>query len=102
MQPDMFIEAEDRKVFAGVTELKPFLDNLPQNPYITPGDICLCFDRIFSNNGKSFSVSNVYRWIDSGAVTVLPVQSGEEGKKRRYMILRSSFLNFLKSRINAI
>ena len=102
MQPDMFIDAEDRKVFAGVTELKPFLDNLPQNPYITPGDICLCFDLIFSNNGKKFSVSNVYRWIDSGAVTVLPVQSGEKGKKRRYMILRSSFLSFLKSRINRI
>ena len=100
MQPDMFIEAEDRKVFAGVTELEPFIRNLPQEPYISPQDVCLCFDRIFSNNGKSFSVSNVYRWIDSGAVTVLPVGSGKD--KQRYMILRSSFLSFLKSRINRI
>jgi len=106
-QIDMFVEAEDRRLFAdlsevGVRMIKPFVDNLPSEPFITVSDIKLCFDRIFSNNGKTFSPSNVYRWLESGAILALPIQSGEKDEKKRHMILRSSFLDFIKARINKI
>ncbi len=106
-QIDMFVEAEDRKLFADLSEIgicmiQPFVDNLPSEPYITVSDIKLCFNNIFSNSGKGFSESNVYRWLDAGLIHELPVQSGEKDEKKRHMIFRASFLSFIKSRINAI
>ena len=106
-QLDMFVEAEDRKLIAdlsavGVRMLKPFIDNLPSEPYITVSDICLCFDKIFSNSGNGFSSSNVYRWLDSGALLEVPIQSGNADKKKRHMILRWSFLDLMKNRMGMI
>lgn len=92
MQPDMFVDAEDRRLFAGVRSLEFVISRLPSKPMLTPVDIASALDT---------KVDTVYRWIDSGCFEYMDIGSGEAGK-RRYRIERIGFLNFLKSRINRI
>jgi len=43
----------------------------------------------------------VYRWIDAGLFEYIDISSGKKGK-RRCRIERTSFLSFLKARVNRI
>lgn len=91
-QVDMFVEAEDRVLFAGIRSLEAVISRLPSAPFLTPADIATALDT---------KVDTVYRWIDSGRFEVMNLGSGTSGKPR-YRIERISFLNFLKSRITRI
>ena len=91
-QPDMFVDAEDRRLFSGVRSLQFIISRLPSKPMLAPVDIATALDT---------KVDTVYRWIDSGYFEYMDIGSGEGGK-RRYRIERISFLSFLKSRINRI
>ena len=91
-QIDMFVDAEDRRLFAGVRSLEVVISHLPSAPFLTAADIATALNT---------KVDTVYRWIDSGRFEVMDLGSGETGKPR-YKIERISFLNFLKSRINRI
>lgn len=93
-QIDMFVEAEDRRLFAGVPSLRFFIDRLPSKAWLTPVDIATALP----GNPKT---ATVYRWIDSGCFTYLDLGSGRTGK-RRCVIERASFLSFIKKRINKI
>ena len=97
-QPDMFVEAADRQLFAGIRSLQFVISRLPSKPMLTPVDIATALDT---------KVDTVYRWIDSGCFEYMDIGSSsktteDEKKKRRYRIERISFLSFLKSRINRI
>lgn len=90
----MFVEAEDRRLFAGVKSagFQFVLSRLPSSPWLTPADIATALP----GNPKT---DVVYRWIDSGCFENMDIGSGKTGK-RRCMIERTSFLNFIKRRIN--
>ena len=92
VQPDMFVDAEDRRLFAGMASIELVIARLPSKPMLTPSDIATALDT---------KVDTVYRWIDAGAFEYIDIGSGEGGK-RRYRIVRTSFLTFLKSRVNRI
>lgn len=95
-QIDMFVEAEDRRLLAGVKSVgfQFVVNRLPSTPWLTPADIATALP----GNPKT---DTVYRWIDAGAFEYIDIGSGRSGK-RRCMIERSSFLRFLKGRINRI
>ena len=93
-QPDMFVDAEDRRLFAGIQSLQYVINRLPSDPWLKPSDIAVALP----GNPKP---DTVYRWIDSGKFEYMDLGSGVAGKPR-YMVDRISFLNFLKSRINRI
>ena len=90
----MFVDAEDRRLFAGVPSLQFVIGRLPSSPWLTPTDIASALP----GNPKT---DVVYRWIDAGLFEYMDIGSGTTGK-RRCMIERISFLSFLKSRINRI
>ena len=91
-QVDMFVEAEDRRLFAGIKSLEVLIARLPSTPFLTAADIATAL---------AIKADSVYRWIDAGCFEVLNLGSGPSGTPR-YKIERTSFLAFLKSRINAI
>lgn len=91
-QIDMFVEAEDRRLFEGIRSVELVISRLPSAPMLKPVDIASALDT---------KVDTVYRWIDSGAFEYLDIGSGRTGKPR-YRIERTSFLTFLKSRVNRI
>ena len=91
-QIDMFVEAEDRRLFEGIRSVELVISRLPSAPMLKPVDIASALDT---------KVDTVYRWIDSGEFEYLDIGSGETGKPH-YRIERTSFLTFLKSRVNRI
>ena len=93
-QIDMFVDAEDRALFARVKSegLQIVAGRLPSKPLLSPSDVALAIDR---------KVDKVYRWIDSGLFEYMNLGSGAEGKPR-YSIVRASFLEFMASRVNSI
>ena len=93
-QIDMFVDAEDRTLFARVKSqgLQIVAGRLPSKPLLSPSDVALAIDR---------KVDTVYRWIDSGLFEYMNLGSGAEGKPR-YSIVRASFLEFMASRVNSI
>ena len=92
-QIDMFVDAEDRALFARVKsqELQIVAGRLPSKPLLSPSDVALAIDR---------KVDTVYRWIDSGLFEYMNLGSGAEGKPR-YSIVRASSLEFMASRVNS-
>lgn len=91
-QGDFFQDAETAQVLDGIRSLEIVASRLPSKPFVTPVEVALALDT---------KVDTVYRWIDSGLFEYLDLGSGEHGK-RRYRINLTSFLTFLKSRINRI
>ena len=91
-QVDMFVDAEDRRLFAGVKSLEFVIARLPSSPMLSPVDIATALDT---------KADTVYRWIDSGLFEYIDISSGSKGK-RRCRIERTSFLSFLKARVNRI
>ena len=92
-QIDMFVDAEDRALFARVKSqgLQIVTGRLPSKPLLSPSDVAVAIDR---------KVDTVYRWIDSGLFEY-NLGSGKK-KKKRYSIVRASFLAFMASRVNSI
>lgn len=88
-QPDMFVEAEDRRIFAAMPSLKAVADRLPSKPWLTPSDIATALDMV---------ANVVYRWLDSGYFVAVDIGGGKNGKSR-WRIQRSSFLRFIASRM---
>ena len=86
-QIDMFVDAEDRALFARVKSqgLQIVAERLPSKPLLSPSDVAVAIDR---------KVDTVYRWIDSGLFEYINLGSGEK-KKKRYSIVRASFLAFM-------
>lgn len=91
-QIDMFVEAEDRRFFEGIRSVELVISRLPSAPMLKPVDVASALDT---------KVDTVYRWIDSGSFEYLDIGSGKTGKPR-YRIERTSFLTFLKRRVNRI
>lgn len=91
-QIDLFVDAEDRRLFSGVRSLQFFISRLPSKPMLSPTDIALALDT---------KVDTVYRWIDAGKFEYIDIGSGATGKPR-WRIERVSFLSFLKSRVNRV
>jgi hypothetical protein len=93
-QIDMFVDAEDRALFARVKSqgLQKLAEHLPSAEFITPADIATAINR---------KADTVYRWIDSGLFEVFNLGSGPK-KKPSYSIVRASFLEFMASRVNSI
>jgi len=93
-QIDMFVDADDRALFARVKSmgLQIVAERLPSKPLLSPADIATAIDR---------KVDTVYRWIDSGLFEYINLGSGVK-KKKRYSIVRASFLAFMASRVNSI
>ena len=89
-QVDMFVEAEDRRLFAGIRSLAYIISRLPSSPMLTPADIATALNT---------KVDTVYRWIDSGKFEFMDIGSGASGRPR-FRIERTSFLTFLKGRIS--
>ena len=56
-QVDMFVDAEDRRLFAGVKSLEFVIARLPSSPMLSPVDIATALDT---------KADTVYRWIDAG------------------------------------
>ena len=91
-QGDMFQDAETARVLGGITSLEIIASRLPSKPFVSPAEIASALDT---------NPDTVYRWIDSGCFEYLDLGSGEAGK-RRYKVNLTSFLTFLKSRVNRI
>lgn len=89
-QVDMFVDAEDRRLFEGVRSLEIVIARLPSAPFLSPSDIACAL------NTKA---DTVYRWIDSGRFEVMDLGSGATGRPR-YRIERVSFLRFLRGRVS--
>ena len=89
-QIDMFVDAEDRALFARVKSqgLQIVAERLPSKPLLSPSDVAVAIDR---------KVDTVYRWL----FEYINLGSGEKNKKR-YSIVRASFLAFMASRVNSI
>ncbi|MBR3822777.1 MAG: helix-turn-helix domain-containing protein [Kiritimatiellae bacterium] len=91
-QIDLFVDAEDRRLFSGVRSLQFVISRLPSKTMLSPADIALALDT---------KVDTVYRWIESGKFEYIDIGSGDTGKPR-WRIERVSFLSFLKSRVNKV
>lgn len=91
-QIDLFVDAEDRRLFSGVRSLQFVISRLPSKTMLSPADIALALDT---------KVDTVYRWIDAGKFEYIDIGSGDTGKPR-WRIERVSFLSFLKSRVNKV
>lgn len=91
-QIDMFVDAEDRRLFSGVRSLQFVIARLPSKTMLSPTDIALALDT---------KVDTVYRWIEAGRFEYIDIGSGEAGKPR-WRIERISFLSFLRSRTSTI
>ena len=91
-QIDLFVDAEDRRLFSGVRSLQVVISRLPSKTMLSPADIALALDT---------KVDTVYRWIDAGKFEYIDIGSGDTGKPR-WRIERVSFLSFLKSRVNKV
>ena len=74
-QVDMFVDAEDRALFARVKSqgLQIVAERLPSKPLLSVSDVATAIDR---------KVDTVYRWIDSGLFEYINLGSGEKNKKR--------------------
>lgn len=91
-QIDLFVDAEDRRLFSGCKSLQFVISRLPSKTMLSPTDIALALDT---------KVDTVYRWIDAGKFEYIDIGSGDTGKPR-WRIERVSFLSFLKSRVNKV
>lgn len=91
-QIDLFVDAEDRRLFSGCKSLRFFISRLPSKTMLSPTDIALALDT---------KVDTVYRWIDAGKFEYIDIGSGATGKPR-WRIERVSFLSFLRSRVNRV
>ena len=91
-QIDMFVDAEDRRLFSGVKSLQFIISRLPSKPMLSPTDIALALDT---------KVDTVYNWIEAGKFEYIDIGSGKTGKPR-WRIERISFLSFLRSRVNKV
>lgn len=91
-QIDLFVDAEDRRLFSGCKSLQFFISRLPSKTMLSPTDIALALDT---------KVDTVYRWIDAGKFEYIDIGSGATGKPR-WRIERVSFLSFLGSRVNRV
>lgn len=91
-QIDLFVDAEDRRLFSGVRSLQFVISRLPSKTMLSPADIALALDT---------KVDTVYRWIDAGKFEYIDIGSGDTGKPR-WRIERVSFLSFLSSRVNRV
>ena len=91
-QIDLFVDAEDRRLFSGVRSLQFVISRLPSKTMLSPADIALALDT---------KVDTVYRWIDAGKFEYIDIGSGDTGKPR-WRIERVSFLSFLGSRVNRV
>ena len=91
-QIDLFVDAEDRRLFSGVRSLQFVISRLPSKTMLSPADIALALDT---------KVDTVYRWIDAGKFEYIDIGSGDTGKPR-WRIERVSFLSFLRSRVNKV
>lgn len=91
-QIDMFVEAKDRRLFSGIRSLELVISRLPSHPMLKVADIATALDT---------KCDTVYGWIDAGRFEYIDIGAGKTGKPR-YLIERTSFLRFLKSRINRI
>ena len=91
-QIDMFVDAEDRRLFSGVKSLQFIISRLPSKPMLSPTDIALSLDT---------KVDTVYNWIEAGKFEYIDIGSGTTGKPR-WRIERISFLSFLRSRVNKV
>lgn len=91
-QIDMFVDAEDRRLFSGVKSLQFIISRLPSKPMLSPTDIALALDT---------KVDTVYNWIEAGKFEYIDIGSGTTGKPR-WRIERISFLSFLRSRVNKV
>lgn len=91
-QIDLFVDAEDRRLFSGCKSLQFFISRLPSKTMLSPTDIALALDT---------KVDTVYRWIDAGKFEYIDIGSGATGKPR-WRIERASFLSFLRSRVNRV
>ena len=91
-QIDLFVDAEDRRLFSGCKSLQFFISRLPSKTMLSPMDIALALDT---------KVDTVYRWIESGKFEYIDIGSGATGKPR-WRIERISFLLFLRSRVNKV
>ncbi len=91
-QPDLFADADEKRICGGVTTLEVVAAALPCTPLVRPSDIAVALN---------IKVDVVYRWIESGRFDYLDLGSGSTGKPN-YRINRTSFLEFLKKRLNRI
>ena len=91
-QIDIFVDADDRRLFSGCKILQFFISRLPSKTMLSPTDIALALDT---------KVDTVYRWIESGKFEYIDIGSGATGKPR-WRIERVSFLSFLRSRVNRV
>ena len=91
-QIDLFVDAEDRRLFSGCKSLHFFISRLPSKPMLSPTDIALALDT---------KVDTVYNWIEAGKFEYIDIGSGTTGKPR-WRIERISFLSFLRSRVNKV
>ncbi len=91
-QGDMFQDPETARVLGGIPSLEIIASRLPSKPFVSPAEIASALDT---------KADTVYRWIDSGEFEYIDLGSGEHGK-RRYRINLTSFLTFLKGRVNRI
>ena len=91
-QIDMFVDAEDRRLFSGIKSLQFIISRLPSKPMLSPTDIATALDT---------KVDTVYNWIAAGQFEYIDIGSGTTGKPR-WRIERISFLSFLRSRVNKV
>jgi len=87
-QRDFIIEGEDQLIVSGDTALQSVIDRLPATPLLSVSDISAALD---------ISRDVVYAWIDSGEFRIFRANGGD---RNFYKAFRSSFIEFLKSRIN--
>lgn len=91
-QMDMFVASSDAEIVSGNLCLEQLVRDLPSKPWLTPPDVSSALD---------IKTDTIYRWIADGKFGYMDLGSGPDGK-RRYKILRTSFLEFIKRRINRI
>ena len=87
-QRNFLIEHEDELQIGGDAELSKIVERLPATDTISVSDIA---------SALNCSRSVVYAWIDSGRFKIL--DKGGSETKPLYYPFRSSFIDFLKSRI---
>lgn len=87
IQRDYIIEGEDNLIVAGSAELQCMVDRLPATPMLSVTDVSAALN---------LSREVIYAWIDSGQFTVFAANGHD---RNFYRIFRSSFIEFLKSRI---
>ncbi len=91
LQPDLFIEVDERLLIKDNPALKVIADALPQRPIIKAYQIAEVLP---------VSTNTIYNWIRQMKFEYIDLTTGDE--RSRYGIYRKSFLEFLASRVNKI